>query len=110
MSVWAAPRLGLDTPKPGFHLLQMEDKGTPHCIACRIRDNELVELWDGLRKTRLLLPELVQFSEDAVDSSAIVTFQLFENDMEREPWMTKERSAAAVLLQLRAGAGEADEE
>ena len=110
MSIWAAPRLGLDTQKPGNFLLHMEDKGTPHCVACRIRDNELVELWDGLRKTRLLLPELVQFSEDAVDSSAIVTFQLFENDREREPWMTKERSAAAVLLQLRAGAGEADEE
>ena len=110
MSIWAAPRLGLDTSKPGNYLLHMEDKGTPHCIACRVRDNELVELWDGLHKTRLLLPELVQLSEEAVDSNTIVTFQLFENDVEREPSHTKERSAAAVLLQMRAEAGEADEE
>ncbi|CAE7336105.1 unnamed protein product, partial [Symbiodinium microadriaticum] len=109
MSIWAAPRLGLDTSKPGNYLLHMEDKGTPHCIACRVRDNELVELWDGLHKTRLLLPELVQLSEEAVDSNTIVTFQLFENDVEREPSHTKERSAAAVLLQMRAEAGSDDE-
>ena len=29
MSIWAAPQLGLDTPKPGNYNLSMEDKGTP---------------------------------------------------------------------------------
>ncbi|CAE7904128.1 unnamed protein product [Symbiodinium sp. KB8] len=65
MSIWAAPQLGLDTPKPGNYNLSMEDKGTPlHRL--------------------LLLPQLVQFSEEAIDSNTIVSLQLFENDVERE--------------------------
>ena len=42
-------------------------------LGCQIRDNGLVEIWDGVYKTRMNKSELIQFGAVALDSSTIAT-------------------------------------
>ena len=109
LSIAVAPRYGLMLDGAGQYLLHSEHDGNPHCLSCHIRDNGLVEIWDGVYKTRMNKSELMQFGAVALDSSSIATFQIFK-DAQSEPETTAEASACSILLGLHAGAGELQEE
>ena len=109
LSIGVAPRYGLMLDGAGQYLLHSEHDGNPHCVGCHFRDNGLVEIWDGVYKTRVNKSELMQFGAVALDSSAIATLQIFK-DAQPEPETAAEASACSILLGLRAGAGELQEE
>eukprot|EP00439_Symbiodinium_sp_Y106_P055369 s2221_g7.t1 len=97
LSIGVAPRYGLMLDGAGQYLLHSEHDGNPHCVGCHFRDNGLVEIWDGVYKTRVNKSELMQFGAVALDSSAIATLQIFK-DAQPEPETAAEASACSILL------------
>ena len=109
LSIQVAPRYGLRLEGAGQYLLHSEHDGNPHCLGCHIRDNGLVEIWDGVYKTRMNTSELIQFGAASLDSGTIATFQIV-GDAQPDPDAAAEASACSILLGLHAGAGELQEE
>ena len=99
---------GLIVDGKGSYLLHidMEHDGNPHCVACRVGDNDLVTMWDGIYKTTMLLPELAAFGDKAMDAGTLlITFKVLGNMGNAEA-----TASDSPLLGLHAGAGDLNEE
>ena len=100
---------GLKIAGMGSYLLHTDHDGNPHCVACRVGENNLVTMWDGVYKTTMLLPELLAFGEKAMDAGSLVTFEVLGTmeDAEDEPAVAMSDNS---LLGLHAGAGDLNED
>ena len=79
LRIHAVPCLGLAIDAPGSYLLHSEHQGRPHCLSCSVQDNGVAEIGDGKYLTQMKCSELQKFADEAIDSSSLVTFRLFDN-------------------------------
>ena len=90
------------------YLLHMERDGNPHCLACKVNENKLVQVWDG-NSTTMLLSELEAFSEAAIDQKSLVAFKIVASAAPL-PRRARDTATSETLLDLRSGAGDLHDE
>ena len=105
----AAPSLGINLHKPGLYLLHAEHDGAPHCVSCKLNENGVVEIGDGRGVTKMTKAELERFGTEAIDNISIVTLRVFDKTAAGQEFASLPQSLS-LLLGLRAGAGELDED
>ena len=106
LQLHAEATLKMNVEDQGLYLLHVEHDGNPHCLACKVRENNLVEMWDGNYKTRMLLSELQDFAREAIDASSLVTFHVFQSRADEAATPPNDsNSPEKCLFGLHAGAG-----